>query len=50
MQDAGIEGSQANPKGLRYSFGVLAAQKGIPLNLLQRLVRTFGHYRHGYLC
>ena len=36
MKEAGIEGTQASPKGLRHSFGVLAVQKGIPLNLLQR--------------
>lgn len=36
MKEAGIEGTPASPKGLRHSFGVLAVQKGIPLNLLQR--------------
>ena len=36
MNDAGISGPQASPKGLRHSFGVLAVQRGIPLNLIQR--------------
>ena len=36
MERAGIEGSQASPKGLRHSFGVACIEKGIPLNLVQR--------------
>lgn len=36
MKKADIEGSQATAKGLRHSYGVLAIQKGIPLNVLQK--------------
>ncbi|MFC3053623.1 tyrosine-type recombinase/integrase [Kordiimonas pumila] len=36
MQHAGISGVKATPKGLRHSFGVLAIQAGIPLNMLQK--------------
>ncbi len=36
MEKAGIEGAQATAKGLRHSYGVLAIQKGIPLNVLQK--------------
>ena len=34
MQRAGIDGSQASPKGLRHGFGVACIEKGIPLNLV----------------
>jgi hypothetical protein len=30
MERAGIEGSQASPKGLRHGFGVACIEKGIP--------------------
>lgn len=36
MMKANIFGLQASPKGLRHSFGVHAAQSGVPLPLLQR--------------
>lgn len=36
MDDAGIKGIQATPKGLRHSFGINAVQKKIPLNLVQK--------------
>ncbi len=36
MDVAGINGSQAMPKGLRHSFGVTAIQSQVPLNLVQR--------------
>ncbi|MCW2351812.1 tyrosine-type recombinase/integrase [Sphingobium sp. B12D2B] len=36
MRMAGINGSQASPKGLRHGFGVSAVQSGVPLNLVQR--------------
>ncbi len=36
MENAGIVGSHASPKGLRHSFGVHAVQSGVPLNLVQR--------------
>ncbi len=33
---AGVEGTQASPKGLRHAMGVAAVGQGIPLNLVQR--------------
>jgi len=36
MQQAGITGAQATPKGLRHGFGVCAIQAKVPLNLVQR--------------
>lgn len=36
MQDAGVVGVAASPKGLRHGFGVHALRCGVPLNLLQR--------------
>jgi len=36
MEEAGIAGPQASPKGLRHGFGVACIEKGIPLNLVQR--------------
>lgn len=36
MEDAGISGAYATPKGLRHAFGVNAIQSGVPLNLVQR--------------
>jgi integrase/recombinase XerD len=36
MQQAGIDGPHATPKGLRHGFGVACIEKGIPLNLVQR--------------
>lgn len=36
MREAGIEGPQASPKGLRHAFGVLGLQSGVPLNLISR--------------
>ena len=31
MRGAGVEGPQACPRGLRYSFGVAAVTTGVPL-------------------
>ncbi len=31
MKSAGIEGSQASPKGLRHGFGIAAVEAGVPL-------------------
>jgi len=42
MAQAGIEGIQACPKGLRHSFGVACAQANIPINLISRWL---GHAR-----
>lgn len=42
MQQAGISGRQACPRGLRHAFGVGGLQAGVPLNLLQRWL---GHAR-----
>lgn len=42
MVEAGIEGSHANPKGLRHSFGVTALQKEVPLNMVRKWL---GHAR-----
>jgi integrase/recombinase XerD len=36
MDDAGLSGLHATPKGLRHGVGVAAVQNGIPLNLVQR--------------
>ncbi|QDH18116.1 tyrosine-type recombinase/integrase [Swingsia samuiensis] len=36
MQEAGLSGPAASPKGLRHAFGVAAVSKGIPLNLIQK--------------
>ncbi len=36
MDDAGLSGLHASPKGLRHGVGVAAVQSGIPLNLVQR--------------
>ena len=36
MQEAGINGPQASPKGLRHGFGVDAVQTRIPLNMVQK--------------
>ncbi len=36
MDAAGVQGTQASPKGLRHGFGVAAVQASIPLNLVQR--------------
>lgn len=36
MEEAGIKGAQATPKGLRHGFGVCAIQSKVPLNLVQR--------------
>ena len=36
MEEAGLSGPQACPKGLRHGFGVQAVSAGIPLNLVQR--------------
>jgi integrase len=36
MEEAGIRGAYATPKGLRHAFGINAIQAGVPLNLVQR--------------
>jgi integrase len=36
MEDAGLDGPHASPKGLRHGFGVAAVSAGIPLNLVQK--------------
>ena len=36
MQDAGLDGPHASPKGLRHGFGVQAVSKGIALNMVQK--------------
>lgn len=36
MQSAGIEGTQASPKGLRHSFAIHALERKIPLNLVSK--------------
>jgi integrase/recombinase XerD len=38
MARAGITGIRASPRGLRHSFGVTAIGKGLPLNLVQKLL------------
>lgn len=36
LNEAGVQGAAATPKGLRHGFGVTAVTKGVPLNLVQR--------------
>ena len=36
MEEAGLSGVKASPKGLRHGFGVTAVSAGIPLNLVQK--------------
>lgn len=36
MQDAGIKGKMASPKGLRHGFGIHAMLSGVQLNMLQK--------------
>ena len=36
LDEAGIDGPQSSPKGLRHGFGVQAVSSGVPLNLVQR--------------
>jgi integrase/recombinase XerD len=36
MEDSGLDGPHASPKGLRHGFGVAAVSAGIPLNLVQK--------------
>ncbi|WP_422383295.1 tyrosine-type recombinase/integrase [Roseibium album] len=36
MGVAGIDGPQANPKGLRHAFGIHAIASNVPLHMLQR--------------
>ena len=36
MEDAGITGSQASPKGLRHSYGIHAIGSGVQLHMLQK--------------
>jgi integrase len=36
MQQVGLDGVPASPKGLRHGFGVAAVSAGIPLNLVQK--------------
>ncbi len=36
MREAGIEGPQACPKGLRHGFGVHATRRGVQLHMLQK--------------
>jgi integrase/recombinase XerD len=36
MDDAGLAGPHAMPKGLRHGVGIAAVRSGIPLNLVQR--------------
>jgi len=36
VQEAGLDGAHASPKGLRHGFGVAAVTAGIPLNMLQK--------------
>ena len=42
MQEAGIEGAQAMPKGLRHAYGIHALRSGVPLNMVSRWL---GHAR-----
>lgn len=42
MEEAGISGRQAMPKGLRHGFGVGVIQSGVPINLLKKWL---GHSR-----
>lgn len=36
MTQAGIEGAQASPKGLRHGYGIHAIRSGVQLNMLQK--------------
>ena len=36
MENAGLDGPHASPKGLRHGFGVAAVSAGISLNLVQK--------------
>jgi integrase len=36
LDEAGIDGPQASPKGLRHGFGVQAVSSGVPLNMVQK--------------
>ena len=36
LDEAGVDGPQSSPKGLRHGFGVQAVSSGVPLNLVQR--------------
>lgn len=36
MEDAGIAGVHASPKGLRHGYGIKAVTSGVPLNALQK--------------
>lgn len=36
LNDAGVEGPQASPKGLRHGFGVQAVSSDVPLNMVQK--------------
>jgi site-specific recombinase XerD len=36
MDEAGLDGPQASPKGLRHGFGVQAVSAGIPLSLVHK--------------
>lgn len=42
MNDSGLVGRNASPRGLRHGFGVGTIQAGVPLNLVQRWL---GHAR-----
>ena len=42
MKMIGVGPSQSMPKGLRHAFGVGAAQKNVPLNIVQKWM---GHSR-----
>lgn len=42
MEEAGVSGRQAMPKGLRHGFGVGVLQSGVPINLLKKWL---GHSR-----
>ena len=42
MEEAGISGRQAMPKGLRHGFGVGVVQSGVPINMLKKWL---GHSR-----
>jgi site-specific recombinase XerD len=38
MENAGIRGIRATPRGLRHAFGVGTLGAGVPLNIVQRLL------------
>ncbi len=42
MEEAGVDGTPASPKGLRHSFGVGALQAGVPITLVRKWL---GHSR-----